>query len=174
MTFLCNTTAYCGCSSEPAVISTEDESEIVKSSSWEWMVSIVLNNSHLCDGVLIHAAWVLTAADCLGSFNASDIVVIGGKNGTSSTQQRINASRIYKYTQKDSETSTKNMALIRLSKSFNPIDRSIRIICIANVTEINYPPNQVPVSQMFNPNMFHVVIQCFSFALTSVSGGQIG
>ena len=150
ITYPCNTTAACGCSTNTASVTRIVGGEVAGSSTWGWAVSIKLGTSRLCGGAIIASQWILTAAHCVTSYTASQITVYAGSNSMWSGQSR-SVSAIYSHSSYNSATKQNDIALLQLSSALNTSDPNVKMACIPSVSSSvlsagAWPPANVDVS----------------------------
>ncbi|CAN9509073.1 unnamed protein product [Ophioblennius macclurei] len=102
--------------------------------AWPWQVSIHLSNFHICGGTVISEQWVLTAAHCILSPDASEYILYFGR----ATQAGINPnevsrtlSQIITHPNYNNTLFNNDVALMRLR---NPVTYTdyIRPVCLAS------------------------------------------
>ena len=147
-TFSCNASAPCGCSARPAVVSRLLNGEIAPDQTWGWAVSLLLNNSYVCGGVLISSSWVLTSVGCLDAYRPPEVVVFAGTNVLFGTKQFRLASRLILHPEVNWNTGVNDIALIMVASPFNMSDPAISLICLPSVTTTDYPPIDSSVSSV--------------------------
>lgn len=144
--YSCLPNATCGCSSNPVVLGKIIGGEDASTGSWGWIVSIRLSNSHICGGSLISSSLVLTAAHCLVSIKSISTITINvGSNYLSVNRQRRSVSNIYIHQDYDTTTLINDIAIMRLSSPINMNDRTIALICLPTVENVEYPPTNINV-----------------------------
>uniref|UniRef100_A0A3Q2R2J9 Peptidase S1 domain-containing protein n=1 Tax=Fundulus heteroclitus TaxID=8078 RepID=A0A3Q2R2J9_FUNHE len=127
------TVAVCG----EAPLSTKAEARIVggqdaAAGSWPWQVSLHTRR-HFCGGSLINDQWVLTAAQCFPSPDASDVTVYMGRHtqeGPNAHEEARSVMLVIKHPSYDDETKDGDLALLKLSSPVNFTDY-IRPVCLA-------------------------------------------
>ena len=143
--YACDPSATCGCSSRPAVVSRIYGGESAVNNSWGWAVSILINQTYYCGGVLISASWVLTTANCVQGYRASEVWLSAGTNVLLGGKQTRTASRVIQHPSFDDYWWTNNIALIHVSPPFNMTDPSISVICLPIATDEDFPPTNSSV-----------------------------
>ncbi|XP_030591278.1 transmembrane protease serine 9-like [Archocentrus centrarchus] len=101
--------------------------------SWPWQVSLQDSDGHFCGGSLINNQWVLCAAHCFQSINASSVTVYLGRQ----SQQESNANEVCQtvtqviiHPNYNSSTFDNDISLLKLSSSVN-FTNYIRPVCLA-------------------------------------------
>jgi trypsin len=144
--YACLLNATCGCSLNSVVLTRIVGGEQAESDTWGWAASISVGNSHICGGSLISSTLILTAAHCLISIKSiSNLHIDVGSKSLSSIRQQKSASNIYIHRDYDSNTFINDIAIIRLSSSINMSDRSIGLICLPSIVDMEYPPTNATV-----------------------------
>ncbi|XP_034340504.1 putative threonine protease PRSS50 [Arvicanthis niloticus] len=79
---------FCGSSHEPDPTLRDPEAMTRR---WPWMVSVQVNGSHVCAGILIASQWVLTVAHCLSQDHVNYSVRVGSPwiNQTTGTSSDV-------------------------------------------------------------------------------------
>ncbi|CAF1173523.1 unnamed protein product [Rotaria sordida] len=145
ITYSCWTNSTCGCSLNSAILTKIIGGEEATMNSWGWAVSIRRRNNHICGGSLISSELILTAAHCLVSVKTlSSLSVTAGSNYLSIINQQRSVSEIFIHQNYDSMTYINDIAIIRLSSSFDMSDRSLAIICLPP-SLLEYPSNDTTV-----------------------------
>lgn len=139
-TFPCNVSAPCGCSRSPAVISRIMGGETAVNGSWGWAVSISLNDSYFCGGVLISQSWVLSTASCIWDYRAADIYVSAATNVFWGWKQWRSVISVIRHPDFSTYTWVNDLILLRLSSPFNMTDSAIARVCLPPETTEDYPP----------------------------------
>ena len=150
VSYPCNSSATCGCSSNTASVTRIVGGEIAGSSTWGWAVSIKLGAGGLCGGAILSSQWILTAAHCVTSYTASQVTVYAGSNSMWSGQSR-SVSSISIHSSYSSSTNRNDIALLQLSSALNMSDPNVKIACIPSVSSSTlssgeWPPANVDVS----------------------------
>ncbi|XP_066498731.1 transmembrane protease serine 9-like isoform X2 [Hoplias malabaricus] len=127
-----------GCCSQPNVCGVAPlNTKIVggqnaTSGSWPWQVALQIS-TNLCGGSLINSDWVLTAAHCFESDNASLVTVFLGEQSlgipTSNVVSR-SVTRVIIHPDYNSTTKDNDIALLQLSSSVT-FTSFIRPVCLA-------------------------------------------
>ncbi len=142
--YSCNTTVSCGCSAKPVSITRIVGGESASAATWNWAVSISINDRYLCGGSIISSSWILTAAHCVNGYIASQIKIYAGsillRTGT---QSRV-SSQIIMHPFYEPVTYVNDIALLRLSSPLSMNDSSIGVICIPSVTSATLSAGEWP------------------------------
>ncbi|XP_066497916.1 prostasin-like [Hoplias malabaricus] len=128
-----------GCRSQPNVCGVAPLNtkivggENATAGSWPWQVSLQTVGFHFCGGSLINSDWVLTAAHCFGSFNASQVTVFLGEQSLDIPTLNVvsrSVTRVIIHPSYSSFINGNDIALLQLSSSvtFTPF---IRPVCLA-------------------------------------------
>ncbi len=156
-TYSCNSSAVCGCSSNPASVDRIVGGESARTSTWGWAVSISIKSTSLCGGSIISSSWIISAAHCLSGIAASQVIVFAGSNTRFAGQPRV-ASRIIVHPNYVSSTKVNDIALIQLSSPLT-MTNSVKSICIPSVSASTlsvgeWPPAGLYVCRIYNGFLF--------------------
>ena len=130
----CNSTAACGCSSNPASLSRIVGGESAGTSTWSWAVSLSItegSGTALCGGAILSSSWIITAAHCMAGIAASEVTVYAGSNVRYNGQSRV-ASRVIVHPGYVSRTKVNDIALLQLSAPL-AMTTDVTTICIPSV-----------------------------------------
>nr|XP_014338734.1 PREDICTED: serine protease 52 [Bos mutus] len=101
-----------------------------------WQIHILENGSHLCGGSILSEWWILTAAHCFKSKNASTLEVThGGENLDTQNLTKIKVDKLIIHNYFDSWFYLNDIALLLLK---SPLSLGVRKvpICLSEVTAI--------------------------------------
>ena len=133
-TYSCNSSAACGCSSNPASLSRIVGGESAGTSTWGWAVSLSItegSGTALCGGAILSSSWIITAAHCMAGIAASEVTVYAGSNVRYNGQSRV-ASRVIVHPGYVSRTKVNDIALLQLSAPL-AMTTDVTTICIPSV-----------------------------------------
>ncbi|XP_060049765.1 acetylcholine receptor subunit delta isoform X4 [Erinaceus europaeus] len=102
--------------------------------AWPWLVRLQLGGQPLCGGVLVAAAWVLTAAHCFaGASNELlwTVTLAAGHRGKPAEEVRVN--RIVPHPEFDPQTFHNDLALVQLWTPVIP-GGAARPVCLPQVS----------------------------------------
>ena len=189
ITYTCDPSAPCGCSSEPAIVTSRIVGgEPAENNTWGWMVSLQSDYSHICGASLLTSQYAITAAHCVASYlnNPSELSILAGTNylddTTGATIQRRLVMNIISHPNYDPIAHTDDIAIIQ----FYPLNMSpafkLAFICLPNANQDPFATNSDLVatgwgytyqnSFMVSNFLQQVVLQVFS--LTSADCMQSG
>lgn len=146
--YSCNSSALCRCSANSATVSRIVGGEAAGTSTWCWAVSISINGSSLCGGSIISSSWIITAAHCVDSTIASQVIVYAGSSTLYSGQSLV-ASAITVHPSYNSATMENDIALIQLATSINMSSSSVNIICIPSVSTATLNAGEWPSASLY-------------------------
>lgn len=150
--YSCNPSAACGCSTNSALVNRIVGGEAANSSVWGWIVSIYIAPGFLCGGSILSSTWVLTAAHCLDTTNASQVLVFAGSNAVWSGQSR-SVSRMILHAGYNSGTKENDIALLELDTPLNMTDSNVRIACLPSVSSSIYTSGEWPSANQYVSNL---------------------
>ena len=143
----CDINAPCGCSLTPAVVASRIlGGETAVNGSWGWTVSILLNNTNYCGGILISQSWVLSSASCMSIFRSWEILVSAATNMFLGGKQVRSVVSVNRHPNFNANTWANDLTLLQLSSPFNMTDLAIARICLPPETTADYPPVNSSVS----------------------------
>ena len=149
-TYSCNSSAACGCSSNPASLSRIVGGESAGTSTWGWAVSLAITSGSgtaLCGGAILSSSWIITAAHCVYGSSASQITVYAGSNTRYSGQSRV-ASSVTVHPSYISSTKENDIALIRLGTSLT-MTSAVKTICIPSVSSETLAAGEWPSANLY-------------------------
>lgn len=154
--YSCDTTASCGCSSQPVSTSRIVGGETATAGTWSWAVSISIAGTYLCGGSIISSSWVITAAHCVHAFTASPITIYAGSLQRFVGTQTRTASRVIVHSSYNPSTYDNDIALLQLASPLNMSDPYVRTICLPSVSSAilaagEWPSAATTVSNSFLP-----------------------
>lgn len=146
--YQCDRNASCGCSSTSAAVSLTRiyGGELAPNQSLSWTVSIFMNGTFFCGGVLISSSWVLSSAKCISTYTANELIVFAGTNVLAGLGQMRSVSLKVNHPNYIEMNLASNIVLLRLSSPFDMNDPKISIICLPILTTQEFPPVDSSVS----------------------------
>jgi secreted trypsin-like serine protease len=150
----CDSSASCGCSTQPVSISRIVGGEDAGTATWGWVVSISIDDAYLCGGSIISSSWVITAAHCVTGYTASQITIYAGSTTRfSGTQIRVGSNLIV-HPDYDFTTENNDIALLQLASPLSMSDPYVSAICLPSVSASTllageWPPVGTSVSYSF-------------------------
>ena len=146
-TYPCNSSAACGCSSNPASVSRIVGGESANTNTWGWAVSISISSSNLCGGAVLSSSWIITAAHCVSGALPSQVVVFAGSTTRYSDQSRV-ASSVLVHPGYNRETFENDIALIQLTTPLT-MTSSIKSICVPSVSSATLAAGEWPSAGLY-------------------------
>ena len=86
--YSCNSTAPCECSNRPASLTRVVGGEAAGTSIWGWAVALSISSRYLCGGTILSSRWIITAAHCVETAQATDVTIYAGSNTKYAGQSR--------------------------------------------------------------------------------------
>ncbi len=154
VTYSCDLTAACGCSTNSASLTKIVGGEPASVDTWGWAVSISIDNEWLCGGSILSSSWILTAAHCVVDAKPRHVLVSAGTNQMFGFEQWRYASSVITHPDYDDELFENDIALIQVSPAFNMTDPGISKICLPIPTAEDYPPIGSTVCRHMYDNTF--------------------
>jgi transmembrane serine protease 9 len=142
VTYSCDPSISCGCSTSSTVVTSRIVGgELASNHAWGWMVSFQMNGDHQCGASLLTPEYAVTAAHCVEEF--LDIVpslsILAGTNylddTNSTTVQRRSIISITIHPDYDSATYTNDIAIIQFSSLLTTSEYNLAFICLPNADE---------------------------------------
>ena len=144
--YQCNTSASCGCSTNPASLTRIVGGEGAGSATWNWAVSILIGGSALCGGSIINESWVLTAAHCVYLRDPSAIRVYAGSLQRFGSTQSREVSDIVVFPGYNSRTFINDIALLKVVPPWRLNDSYVGMICLPNIDNATLAAGEWPVA----------------------------
>ena len=143
----CNSSAACGCSSNPASVTRIVGGESAGTSTWDWAVSISLNNTYLCGGAILSSSWIITAAHCTSGIPAAQLTVFAGSNNVFSGQSRV-ASSVIIHPSYNDITYENDISLIQLSTPLT-MTGAVKTVCFPSVSSTTLAAGEWPPANLY-------------------------
>ena len=144
--YSCDPAASCGCSRNSASVNRIVGGETASDGTWGWAVSIALGESGACGGSILSSSWILTAAHCFDTPNASQVVVYAGATSQSMSTQIRNASRVILHPGYNRITGVNDIALVQLSTPLVMTDSNVKVACLPAVSETTLTNGEWPIA----------------------------
>ena len=122
--------------------------EAAETSTWGWAVSIYIAPGYLCGGSILSSTWIITAAHCVVTTNASQITVYAGSNARWSGQSRV-GSVLVVHPSYNSATKENDIALIQVSSAFTMSDPNVKILCMPSVSSATLAAGEWPPAGLY-------------------------
>lgn len=185
MIYSCNHNASCGCSNKSQLYSKIVGGQNAKTRTWNWVVSLRVQNTYRCVGSIISSSWIITAAHCFSIVNnlginifrvdPSDITVHIGSINLLEVNQLRKVTNIIYHPQFDGSTFLNDIALLKLSSSLHMTDITVGRICLPYISITEYPPVDSSVSKSNDQDRSNVLVIFFSiFSLLQLVGVDFG
>ena len=141
--YTCDPTSSCGCSTSSTSLSRIIGGEPASEQSWPWIVSLRVDQSHVCGATLLSPLFVITATHCIDDVHdLSSLSILAGSSrldgfSTNSTPQIRSISHVHSYADYDPSSYANDITLLRLSTPLNVAQSRIKPICLpaANVRQ---------------------------------------
>ncbi|CAF1215000.1 unnamed protein product [Rotaria sp. Silwood1] len=143
--YTCNSSATCGCSSNPVSISRIVGGEDAGISTWSWAVSILISDGPICGGSIMSNSWVITAAHCVDNRFASSVIIYAGSNNRLFGTQNRTVSEIILHPHYNSSNYVNDIALLKLTSPLNMSDDHVSRICMPLVSSLTLASDEWPV-----------------------------
>jgi secreted trypsin-like serine protease len=146
VTYPCNSTDVCGCSSNSASVTRIVGGEAADTATWSWAVSISVANTYLCGGTIISSSWVVTAAHCVYGYSASQVTIYAGSTVRFSSTQRRVASQLIIHSSYNTATHANDIALLGLTSPLTMSDPYVSQICVPYVSSATLAAGEWPAA----------------------------
>jgi len=144
--YTCNSNLSCGCSINSTAITRIVNGETATIGAWSWTVSLQIERWFLCGGSILSSSWIITAAHCVENVIASEITVYAGSNIRWSGNQTRIGSRVVVHPNYSSDTSSNDIALIKLASPLEMMNSSIHPICLPSINSTILANGEWPVA----------------------------
>lgn len=157
MIYTCNHNVSCGCSNKSQLYSKIVGGQNAKAQTWNWVVSLRVQNRFHCAGSIISNSWIITAAHCFSTINdlgtdvirinPSDITVHAGSTNQYEYSQVRRVMNIIFHAEFDESSYVNDIALLQLSSPLHLTDVNLAKICLPRKSRNEYPPVDSLVSK---------------------------
>jgi secreted trypsin-like serine protease len=131
--YTCNSNASCGCSINSTTVNRIVNGETAEIGAWGWAVTLSINRRFLCGGSVLSSSWIITAAHCVNTVNASEIITYAGSNIRWSGNQSRVGSRVIVHPNYSTATLANDIALVKLVTPLIMTDPYVNVICIPSI-----------------------------------------
>ena len=136
--YACSSSAPCGCSTNPAIVTRIVGGEDASTRTWGWAVLVIVSSNvsgaAQCGGSILSSTWIMTAAHCIPANAQVNITIYAGwVNAFTFRQSRV-ASSIIVHPYYNGTTKENDMALVRLTTPINVSDPTVNIVCMPSVS----------------------------------------
>ena len=116
--------------------STKSDFELIvggseeKPNSWPWAVGIFRNGRYFCGGTIINQHYILTAAHCVGSRNASTYKVLVGAHRLHGSGWQVPVELVVRHKSFDDARMNNDIALLRLKDALDFSTSKVSPVCL--------------------------------------------
>ena len=143
--YSCDRNASCGCSLNPASVSRIVGGEGAGLATWDWAVSISIDDSYLCGGSILSDLWIISAAHCFYEHQNAKITIYAGSNRQWAGSQTRVVSQLIMHPNYDDHTYSNDIALLKLSTPLNMTDPNVSPICMPLVSATTLASDEWPL-----------------------------
>ncbi|UJR13114.1 hypothetical protein I4U23_000138 [Adineta vaga] len=145
--FECDEQLSCGCSYQQVEF-IQSEGHEAKPYSWSMIVSIRLNNKHLCSGSILNESYILTSASCLVNISTFDLIIHAGIHNLSDNNgiiRQVDQIYIHSDYQGIINNYINDIAILHISQPFDLKKNSlIKQTCLKEKSLLTLPSNIYP------------------------------
>lgn len=145
VSYSCDRSVPCGCSSNPPSFSRIVGGEGAGTGTWDWTVSISIDGMYLCGGSILSNSWILSAAHCFHQEENATITIYAGSNLQWTGSQSRLVSQVIIHSDYDETSYSNDIALLKLSTPLNMSDPNISPICMPFVNSATLEAAEWPL-----------------------------